>query len=60
MASRLAEEEADVALDRLGDLDEREQQVVREMAVRLVRRVLYPVSRTVREAGGNPEVAAGQ
>jgi hypothetical protein len=25
----------------------------------LVRRVLYPVSRTVREAGGTPEVAAG-
>jgi glutamyl-tRNA reductase len=60
MASRLAEEEADVALARLGGLDEREQQVVREMAERLVRRVLYPVSRTVREAGGNPEVAAGK
>ena len=60
MASRLAEEETDVALARLGDLDEREQQVVREMAERLVRRVLYPVSRTVRETGGNPEVAAGQ
>jgi glutamyl-tRNA reductase len=60
IASRLAEEEADVALARLGGLDEREQQVVREMAERLVRRVLYPVSRTVREAGGNPEVAAGQ
>ena len=60
MAARLAEEEADVALARLGDLDEREQQVVREMAERLVRRVLYPVSRTVREAGGTPEVPAGQ
>jgi glutamyl-tRNA reductase len=60
MATRLAEEEAEVALARLGDLDEREQQVVREMAERLVRRVLYPVSRAVREAGGNPEVAAGQ
>jgi glutamyl-tRNA reductase len=60
MAARLAEEEADVALAQLGDLDEREQQVVREMAERLVRRVLYPVSRTVREAGGTPEVAAGQ
>jgi glutamyl-tRNA reductase len=60
LAARLAEEEADVALAQLGDLDEREQQVVREMAERLVRRVLYPVSRTVREAGGTPEVAAGQ
>lgn len=59
MAARLAEEEAEVALARLGDLDERERQVVREMAERLVRRVLYPVSRTVREAGGSPEVAAG-
>ncbi len=59
-AARLAEEEADVALAQLGDLGEREQQVVREMAERLVRRVLYPVSRTVREAGENPGVAAGQ
>jgi glutamyl-tRNA reductase len=60
MAARLAEEEANVALGQLGDLSEREQQVVREMAERLVRRVLYPVSRTVREAGGTPEVAPGQ
>ena len=51
MASRLVEEETEAALGKLGDLDEREQQVVREMAERLVRRVLYPVSRTVREAG---------
>jgi glutamyl-tRNA reductase len=60
MAARLAEEEADAALAQLGDLNEREQQIVRTMAERLVRRVLYPVSRTVREAGGAPEVAAGQ
>ena len=60
MAARLAEEEADVALAQLGKLGKREQQVVREMAERLVRRVLYPVSRTVREAGGTPRVAAGQ
>jgi glutamyl-tRNA reductase len=52
LAARLAEEEADVALAQLGELGEREQQVVREMAERLVRRVLYPVSRTVREVGG--------
>ncbi len=57
MASRLVEEETEVALGRLGDLDEREQQVVREMAERLVRRVLYPVSRTVREAGRPAESA---
>ena len=30
----------------------------KEMAERLVRRVLYPVSRTVREGGGLPEVPA--
>ena len=60
MAARLAEEEADVALAQLGDLNDREQRVVREMAERLVRRVLYPVSRTVREGGGTPEVVAGQ
>jgi glutamyl-tRNA reductase len=59
IAARLAEEEANVALAQLGDLDEREQQVVREMADRLVRRVLYPVSRTVREeAGPTPGVTA--
>ncbi|MGH7580992.1 MAG: glutamyl-tRNA reductase [Gemmatimonadales bacterium] len=57
MAARLAEEEADGALAQLGDLDERERRVVREMAERLVRRVLYPVSRTVREAG---EASAAQ
>jgi glutamyl-tRNA reductase len=51
VAARLAEEEAEVALAQLGDLDERERRVVREMAERLVRRVLYPVSRTVREGG---------
>jgi glutamyl-tRNA reductase len=60
MAARLAEEEADVALAQLGDLNEREQRVVREMAERLVRRVLYPVSRTVRDGDGTPEVVAGR
>ncbi len=53
MAARLAEEEADGAIPQLGTLSERERQVVREMAERLVRRVLYPVSRTVR-GGGEP------
>jgi glutamyl-tRNA reductase len=61
MAARLADEEAEAALAQLGDLDERERRVVREMAERLVRRVLYPVSRTVRAAGTAPEeVATGQ
>lgn len=49
MAARLAAEEAEVALAQLGELGERERRVVKEMAERLVRRVLYPVSRTVRE-----------
>lgn len=59
MATLLAEEEADAALAQLGDLGEREQRVVREMAERLVRRVLYPVSRSVRASDGTQEVATG-
>jgi glutamyl-tRNA reductase len=58
LGARLAIEEAEVALAQLGDLDEREQQVVREMAERLVRRVLYPVSRTVKAAGEAPDTTA--
>jgi glutamyl-tRNA reductase len=58
VAARLAEEEADAALAELGDLGEREQRVVRAMAERLVRRVLYPVSRSVRADGG--ETGAGR
>ena len=49
LGQRLAREEADrtiAGLDRLSDL---ERQVVRDMADRLVRRVLYPVSRKLRE-----------
>jgi glutamyl-tRNA reductase len=60
LAVRLAEEEAETALAQLGPLSERERLVVKEMAERLVRRVLYPVSRTVRETGGLPEVPAPQ
>jgi glutamyl-tRNA reductase len=60
MAARFAEEEAETALAQLGLLSERERQVVKEMAERLVRRVLYPVSRTVREGGGLPEVPAAK
>ncbi|HEX6668231.1 MAG TPA: glutamyl-tRNA reductase [Gemmatimonadales bacterium] len=59
IAARLAEEEVDLALARLGPLSERDRQVVKQMAERLVRRVLYPVSRTVRAGGGAPEVPAG-
>jgi glutamyl-tRNA reductase len=60
MAERLAREEAENALAQLGDLDERERRVVVEMAERLVRRVLYPVSRSVREGGELPEIPAAQ
>lgn len=60
MAARLAEQEAEAALARLGPVGERERGIVKEMAERLVRRVLYPVSRAVREGGDLPEVPAGR
>ena len=60
MASRFAEEEAENALAQLGLSSERERQVVKEMAERLVRRMLYPVSRTVRAGGEPPEVPASK
>ena len=41
----LAEQESAWALDRLESLSETDRDVVRQMADRLVRRVLYPVSR---------------
>jgi glutamyl-tRNA reductase len=47
--AHVAEQEAAWALAQLDDLSERERLVVREMAKRLVRRVLYPVSRSMRE-----------
>jgi glutamyl-tRNA reductase len=48
---QMAEEESARALSQLESLSASEQEVVREMAERLVRRVLYPVSRSLREAG---------
>jgi len=44
----LAEQESARALARLQSLSETDREVVREMADRLVRRVLYPVSRDLR------------
>ena len=44
----LAEQESSWALARLSELSESEREVVRQMADRLVRRVLYPVSRNLR------------
>jgi glutamyl-tRNA reductase len=49
LGAQMAEQESAWALAQLADLSEQEQGVVREMAERLVRRVLYPVSRTIRE-----------
>ncbi len=56
MGAELAQREAAWALSRLDGLSERERQIVQEMAHRLVRRVLYPVSRSLRldEAPGEP------
>jgi glutamyl-tRNA reductase len=45
----LAQEEADRTLARLGLLSDLERQIVRDAATRLVRRVLYRVSRRLRE-----------
>ncbi len=44
----MAEEESAWALSRLGSLSEPDREIVRQMADRLVRRVLYPVSRDLR------------
>jgi glutamyl-tRNA reductase len=49
LGAQVAEQEAAWALAQLDDLSDRERDVVREMADRLVRRVLYPVSRSLRE-----------
>ena len=46
--AELAEQESAWALDRLRTLSETDREVVRQMADRLVRRVLYPVSRKLR------------
>jgi glutamyl-tRNA reductase len=49
LGDRLAREEADRALSELGPLSERQQDLVREMAERLVKKLLYPASRKIRE-----------
>jgi glutamyl-tRNA reductase len=49
LGAELAREESERALASLDRLSDMERQVVRDMAERLVRRVLYPVSRTIRE-----------
>ena len=49
LGSQVAEQEAAWALAQLEALSDAERRVVKEMADRLVRRVLYPVSRSLRE-----------
>jgi glutamyl-tRNA reductase len=49
LGEQLAREEADRALTGLHHLSDTECQIVRDMAQRLVRRVLYPVSRRFRD-----------
>lgn len=48
MGVEMAEQESAWALARLGEMSEADREVVRQMADRLVRRVLYPVSRKLR------------
>ena len=48
LGALVAEQEAAKALSQLSELSEAERIVVKEMADRLVRRVLYPVSRSLR------------
>jgi glutamyl-tRNA reductase len=48
LGQQMAEQESAWALDQLEALSDAERDVVREMADRLVRRVLYPVSRSLR------------
>jgi glutamyl-tRNA reductase len=50
IGERLAEEEAQRALAELEPLSEADREVVRRMAGRLVRRLLYPASQKMREA----------
>jgi glutamyl-tRNA reductase len=49
LSRKMAEQESAWALAQLETLSDSERAVVRQMADRLVRRVLYPVSRSIRE-----------
>jgi Glutamyl-tRNAGlu reductase, dimerisation domain len=44
----MARQESSWALAQLDDLSDEQREIIRQMADRLVRRVLYPVSRTIR------------
>lgn len=49
IGAELAQEEADRALAALQSLSERDREIVRQMATRLARRLLYPASRAIRK-----------
>ena len=49
LSQTMAEQESAWALAQLESLSEAQREIVRQMAERLVRRVLYPVSRSIRE-----------
>lgn len=49
LGEQIARQEAEWALAQLEGLSDQERRIVREMADRLVRRVLYPVSRSIRQ-----------
>ncbi|HET6777784.1 MAG TPA: glutamyl-tRNA reductase [Gemmatimonadales bacterium] len=49
LSQKMAEQESAWALAQLETLSETQREVVRQMADRLVKRVLYPVSRSIRE-----------
>ena len=48
MGVQIAEQESAWALAQLESLSDGQREIVRQMADRLVRRVLYPVSRNLR------------
>jgi glutamyl-tRNA reductase len=53
LSEKMAQQESAWALAQLETLSDSQREVVRQMADRLVRRVLYPVSRSIREEGDN-------
>jgi glutamyl-tRNA reductase len=58
-AVEMAEQESAWALDQLESLSDPQREIVRQMADRLVRRVLYPVSRSLRSDVGSRESGVG-
>jgi len=55
MGVQMAEQESAWALAQLESLSDGQREIVRQMADRLVRRVLYPVSRSLRSEVGSQE-----